>query len=194
MNKQNFLGKTVFAAILMALVAPAALKAQSDEIRFGVGVSLVNPIGSFGDISGLGFGGSFSAELPLSDFQAVRGRAEYNSFGKKDWTPYGSTSASAMSAIVEYVFKFGSDDTGLYVFGGFGLVNRKSTVKLDGVYGHGEWSSSKVGLVYSYGGGYNLTTNLGVEACLNHSTGKLESDYVTYPAFSWLQVAARWRF
>jgi hypothetical protein len=204
MNTQKILNKAVYAAIFIALAAPATLKAQGVvPARFGVGASIILPSGEFGDVGGIGFGASVLAEWNLNDKMGIRGRAEYNIFGEKDWYSYISVSTSAMALLGEFVYRFNSHDTGWYVFAGAGLVNRTYTItvkdfdSLLGIASGGgtKVSSSGMGLGETIGGGYNFSSNLGVDACYTNSSGAITSDYnLAYPAFSYLQVTARWRF
>jgi opacity protein-like surface antigen len=191
----------------IALAASAALYAQSGEsspkqFRFGIGASGVRPVGEFGDVGGDGFGGSLMLEWEPNSKMALRGRVEYITFGKKDyWHQYGRTSASGLAAFVDYAFRFGSNDRGLYVFGGAGLMNCAYRTEWDSRNGGGVDTQNKARMALAIGGGYNLTRNFGLDAGFNVATGMpdkdmlyLPTDTTDYPPFNWMQVAARWRF
>ena len=190
MNTQKILNKAVYAVILVALAAPAALKAQAAKpARFGAGASVINPMGEFGDVGAIGIGGSFFMEWELNDQMGIRGRAEYNIFGQKDWGTYGTMTTSGMIAMADFVYRFDSHDTGWYVFGGAGFVNRSYALDYRGL----KETTGKMGPGIAVGGGYNFTPNFGVDGCYNETLGDISANYA-YPSFTWLQVSARWRF
>jgi len=81
MRKPQLLSKIIVSGAVIALLAATALKAQDyGKYRFGVGVSVVSPVGSK-----VGFGPFLTAERNLTDRQALRGTLGYVHFsGGKD--------------------------------------------------------------------------------------------------------------
>ena len=160
----------------------------------------MKPMGSLTDSAGdIGFGASLVGEFALSDNMAIRGRGEYVAFAPKkfiiiEWT------TSGIVGMADFVYRFDSHNTGLYVFGGAGVINSKYAIEVK--LGGYKWSKTTTytGLGVSCGGGYNFTKDIGVEASYTQSIGDPESisnpSAETYnpAALSFAQVSLRLRF
>jgi opacity protein-like surface antigen len=184
-------------ALLLAGGA-SALQAQDSSMRFGAGLQLVNPMGEsadtdttgkLGDYAKMGFGLTLLGEMGLADRHALRGRAEYHSFGEKSEHGW-KNNASAITVFADYIFRFESHDTGLYAFGGLGMVN--GTIKSES-YGYSE-SESGSGLGFSAGLGYNFSRNMGAEAQYVTASGLEFGDNDYKIDFNWIQVSFKYRF
>lgn len=70
------------ALSVAALAIAGGLMAQ--DPRFSLGAELALPMGTFGDASNLGFGGSLAYEMPMGDNLGVLGQAGFLSFSGKD--------------------------------------------------------------------------------------------------------------
>jgi opacity protein-like surface antigen len=210
MKPQSVTNKAIHAAIFVALaflVGPTSLMAQSDNgspkrFRFGIGASGIRPAGEFGNLAGDGLGWSLMLEWEPNRKMALRGRAEYMAFAKKDYRgEYGSTSASAMAAFLDYVFRLGPNNRCLYLFGGAGLMSCTYMTEWTPRNGGGTDTYSKTSMALSAGGGWNVTKNFGLDFSMNIAIGApdkewlyLPTDATDYPPFNWLQMTARWRF
>jgi len=203
--------KMFYATTGLALLPFAASPAAAQEVRLGVGASLINPIGGMGDYGKSGFGASLALEFVKNDNIAIRQRVEYVALGEKKeyFAEYQRTvtSTSGWLEMTDFVYGFGDHEEGWYVFGGAGAIVCK--------YGHndefrsqpeqdvgyqGDWQPSShngssdtvIYLGISGGVGYNFYENLGVEVSITQSAIGLNKR--NYPAFSCVQASARWRF
>jgi hypothetical protein len=69
--------------VMVALIA-ASVSFASAQGRFSVGAELALPMGDFGDVSGLGIGGTVRYESAINDNLNWTGTAGYISFAEKD--------------------------------------------------------------------------------------------------------------
>lgn len=75
--------KKLFAVLFVALFAFSFANAQS-KMAVGVGGNLALPMGSFGDVSSMGFGGGAKFEYVLQSNLHLTASAQYLMFGAKD--------------------------------------------------------------------------------------------------------------
>lgn len=68
---------------MLALIA-ASVSFASAQGRFSVGPEIALPMGDFGDVSGLGIGGTVRYEAPINDNLSWMGTAGYIGFAEKD--------------------------------------------------------------------------------------------------------------
>jgi hypothetical protein len=211
MNTKLFLGRAACAGLFAALVASAPLKADGSDktipIRFGAGLSVVNPTGDFEKFSKQSFGVSFFGERELNKNRDLRGRVEYATFAEKKvtfswgyntWQAKGS--ANATVAMVDYIYRFESRNKGVYVFGGAGWV--QGTLKFDHYHYEIKDSLSGSSFGFSAGAGYNLDKNLGGE--ISYTTGgtiKTPADDEDYGGllptnlpFNFIRISFTYRF
>jgi hypothetical protein len=88
--------------VMMALIA-ASVSFASAQGRFSVGAELGLPMGDFGDISGLGIGGTVRYESAINENLNWMGTAGYISFAEKD--DYGvKVSIIPIQAGLKYYF------------------------------------------------------------------------------------------
>lgn len=95
---------------LILLVVFTNVNAQS-KMHLGVGADISLPMGSFGDVAGLGFGGSVRGELGLADNINGMATVGYLTYGGKDFGN-SSYSYSAIAILVGAKYYIGTD--GLY--------------------------------------------------------------------------------
>jgi len=211
MNTQTFLSRVICAGLFAGFLAGTPLSAAGDEFRFGAGAHIVNPDGDIKDAAKMGFGLSVFGEMGLDKNMALRGRVDYNMFGKKTESffsgGFGYSSEESMTAktvFVDYIYSANSCDQGLYVFGGLGLVSATLKAKAtftfpdpysDGGSVSGSDSDSRSGSNFGYtvGLGYNFTSNLGAEASIVRSNIKFEDGDEAFGC-NWLQVSFKYRF
>jgi len=195
------LSRVICACLFAGLVAGAALDAAparrkqsrkpTDEFRFGVGVQIVSPIGTLNTWHGVktGFGASILGEMALNNNMGLRARADYNVFGEGTYiTDTAKSKANAMTAFADFIYSFSSRDEGFYVFGGFGMVGGKIEHK----YPSRTTSFNANGLGYTFGAGYNIDKNMGLEASLVQAAGIV--DEAIFSDFNWMQVSFKYRF
>ena len=169
------------SALIAALIAAApGLAAQDMGIRYGVQVSLVNPMGGDSDIASLGFGASAIGEMPFTENYAIRGRVDYMIFGKKELLGIDSD-VSNLCVAADGIYSLSGHDTGLFGIVSLGYANTSLKVSYAGFSA----SSSTSGITLGLGFGYNMTRNLGGEVKYIKGGG----DSITF-----LQVSGTYRF
>jgi hypothetical protein len=142
----------------------------SKEGVVALGLSVAMPMGTLGNRSSSGFGGSLSCEWALKEKHGIRARLEIAKFGNKtfdgyQWSPNYPPDklegkANAAVGILDYVHRFVSHDSGFFVFIGVGYGN--ISVEPDS-----DWQGQSIsgsGTCYSAGVGFNFTKNFGIEA------------------------------
>ena len=73
-----------FLAVFFALIIFAGFSNSQSKMALGVGGNLALPMGSFGDVAKLGFGGGAKFEYELQPNINLTGSAQYLMFGAKD--------------------------------------------------------------------------------------------------------------
>ncbi|MCL1907785.1 MAG: porin family protein [Holophagaceae bacterium] len=182
--------RAISLGFFAALAVFAPLNATDSGLRFGGGVSLVNPTGGLSDVSKVGFGVSAFAELARGGGTAFRGRLEYASFSKKEWDWTLKSSANSIVVMADWIFNFNTQEEGLYAFVGGGFLNNSLKVEFLGASG----SASEFVFGLSGGGGFNFTRNFGVEVIYTRAFGKTSSTgEVAGTGFDWLQASFKFR-
>src|SRR4051812_13349024 len=89
MRTKKFAYVLLAGALVLSIVTNTAK--AGDNSRFSVGGELALPMGTFGDQSSIGFGGSLRYEMPMGDNLALMLTAGYLTFGSKaiDLGPFG---------------------------------------------------------------------------------------------------------
>src|SRR5436190_330391 len=134
MRTKKFLYVLLSGALVLSLATTANAKPKaSDNGRFSIGAELGLPMGTFGDGSNIGFGGSLRYEMPMGDNLALMGTVGYLMFGGKDVTTgvpgfLEYTTSSKMSLIPIQVgakYYFTEQQDGFYALAqiGFMLAN-----------------------------------------------------------------------
>jgi len=197
------------AIALVAMASASALKAADTPMRFGVGVQMADPGDLLAFLSKRGFGVQLFGEMDLSSKTAIRGRLDYNLFGARSQSESNpgyyeyeeKITTTATTVFVDYIYRAGSHDEGLYVFGGLGLV--KGSTKIEAkVWYEGESASDSLtkngsNFGYSVGIGVNFTRNIAVEASLTSASdvipdmGVFSGDKL---GLNWTQVSFKYRF
>jgi len=138
---------------LVLLFAFSSVNAQS-KIGFSVGPELALPMGSFGDVAGMGFGASVGGEMNLADNINGFVTVGYLTFGEKDVAGVAKWQYSGIPILVGAKYYFGKD--GFYGLAetGFHLWTITSTVTLFGASVSGDASSSEFS--YGVGAGYEV--------------------------------------
>lgn len=119
--------KKLVPVLMLVLLMTGIGLAQEGQMKLGVGVELVLPSGSFGDVAGTGFGGTANFLYQLNDQISLSGTAGYISWGGKSIDVGLGTwdySYSAIPILVggRYYFTegdarvYGSAEIGMYMF------------------------------------------------------------------------------
>ncbi len=94
--------------------------------RFSVGAELALPMGDFGDVAGMGFGGSVRYEAPINSNLSWMATAGFLTFGEKDESTVTVTSIPVLGGLKYY---FTESFTGFY--GGVEAGVAFNSVKVD---------------------------------------------------------------
>ncbi len=119
--------KKLVPVLMLVLLMTGIGLAQEGQMKLGVGLELVLPSGSFGDVAGTGFGGTANFLYQLNNQISLSGTAGYISWGGKSFeTGLGKYeySYSAIPILVggRYYFTegdarvYGSAEIGMYLF------------------------------------------------------------------------------
>jgi hypothetical protein len=165
-HASNALTKIIFAGFIAALAATSPLQAQEKyEFRFGGQLSIVNPTGYLAERANLGIGADLSFEFCFGNHFAVRQNICYVLFGDKLVPNYYylgdyelKYKTDSIGFFTDGIFRFNSQDKGLYVFSGLGLLNTPSWHKYD----YDSISDPVIGI--TVGLGYKFSRNWGIEA------------------------------
>ena len=130
--------KTLFSIALVLGLIGSASKSEAHDGRFSIGAELGIPMGDFGDVSGIGIGGTIRYEAPVSDNLGITGTAGYISFSGKDFTIAGYTVTGESSYLIPVQvgakYYFDRQQEGLYGHVMFGVhMYKTSEVSVDPV-------------------------------------------------------------
>jgi hypothetical protein len=139
-----------FFFMAVALVALTATTSMAQG-RFSVGADLALPMGDFGDVSGLGFGGSLKYEGAINDNINWTGSVGYLSFSEKDDS---GVKISMIPILAGAKYYFNTSFEGFYAGAELGLSINKAKVDL-GDFG-GEVSDSSTDFAFAPQIGYHL--------------------------------------
>jgi F-type H+-transporting ATPase subunit epsilon len=152
-NALRVVAGTADAALLAALLAAGVSTAQTQTIRWGVGVGLQVPTGEYAQQDKLGWvAGGGGTYWPKSGKLGVRGDASYGRTAHD--TSAGSTKIAGGMASLVYAPGSGTASVRPYVMGGLGFYYVDVRV-----HGFGSASESKVG--FALGAGVMLTRGPG---------------------------------
>ncbi len=149
--------KKIFSILFVVVFAFSFANAQS-KMSLGVGGNLALPMGSFGDVSSMGFGGGAKFEYAFSDNIVSTVSVQYLMFGAKD--DRTGVSWSIIPVIVGAKYYFGSS---FYTMAESGMNFWTSKVKIPEVRIGGmviipeqEESISDSDFGFAFGAGYEL--------------------------------------
>ncbi|MFZ4414263.1 MAG: outer membrane beta-barrel protein [Bacteroidales bacterium] len=108
--------------IVLAIVLIAGFTSTSNaQISIGAKAGIALPMGTFGDVYGLGFGGSAIGEYALNENMAVGLNIGYYTFSGKDLPAGYSSTFSVIPIIVDYKYFFQTEGFMPYVGAGLGM-------------------------------------------------------------------------
>ncbi|MFA7287560.1 MAG: hypothetical protein WC055_01640 [Melioribacteraceae bacterium] len=147
----------LFAAVV--LFAGLNLNAQS-KLAFNAGANLGLPMGSFGDVAGIGFGASVGAEMPVADKITGTASVGYMMFAEKELGGAGLSIKSSFSAIpilvgAKYALAnnfYGAAEVGFHLFSS----TVKSEMTLFGTTTSAEATANTTDFTIGVGGGYTF--------------------------------------
>jgi len=190
MSIKSSLAIAVLALLPFAATPADAQDAKTPRFRFGIGASLINPIGELGDYGKQGFGASLAIQFTLYRKMAIQARLEYFAFGQRaeEWNlqfrysptyKVSTTSTNGMMGMMDLVYSFGSLNRGLYIFCGGGFISSEIayTGEWDSELGQNSGPAPKntapkttaLHIGWSGGSGYNFTKNIGVEVSITYA-------------------------
>jgi hypothetical protein len=150
------------APIALLLACGAALSAQSaPKAQFGIAATLVNPMGETADIAGMGFGVGLFYETPFGQRLAVRGTAEYTTFGAYELGTV-EFQLNQIGVVADALFHFDAKRS-FYGLAGAGFYSKS----LDATSSTGAALASyeiDSGVSFGVGAGWKFHESFGVEA------------------------------
>ncbi|HEY6906956.1 MAG TPA: outer membrane beta-barrel protein [Ignavibacteriaceae bacterium] len=160
--------KKLFSIVVLLVFAFSMNSTMAQGKNYlGIGANLALPLGTFGDVAGVGFGGTVSFEMEFTPNITGIASAGYLSFGGKDFTsPYYSYSWGysdiPIMAGVKYYFTpstpfYGIAQIGFQIFDGHYKIT--STVPgYENFYSGSAGSSTEFG--FAIGAGYEIPVGL----------------------------------
>lgn len=174
-------------ALLFVLMLIGFTSNSNAQISLGVGGGIGLPMGNFGDVAEMGFGGLVRGEYPMSDDMNLTFTTGYLMFGGKELGVPGASVKSSWSAIpllagAKYFF-----GDGLYGMAEVGLNMLTVKVEMDllGSKFESDASESKIG--YSAGVGYELPLGDAMKLDLGVKYQALASDATFIGIFALLK-------
>jgi opacity protein-like surface antigen len=156
--------KLMTLALLISLFAMPAFALDFTAKQFYVQGVVALPMGTFGDIANLGFGGGVGILVPHNDMLSFGLEASYLTYSTEDQTVLGVTPDVSMSMIpVLALVHYNMTDSPLYLLGGIGLAFGHSKVEYNGFSASDNSSDFDIAL----GAGYEATPNLFFEGRIN---------------------------
>jgi opacity protein-like surface antigen len=169
----------IFVAIaLLSLAGGCAAYAQ--QMSLGINGEVALPMGTFGDVSGVGFGGTALFGYQIDPNITLTGRVGYLSFSEKE---DGFPTYSVMPILVggRYYFMPEGEDMRMYGAAELGLYNvawKWSFMGMDF-----DDSEMKFGFAPAVGAQFKVGDNMNLDAHLNYSYISTEGD-----AINWLGI------
>ena len=147
--------KKVLVLCLVALFMVGLSNAQTNKLKFGAGVYIGLPLGSFGDVTSIGFGGIVQAEMDLAPQIVGTATAGYLSFSGKSVNGFKLGSWSVVPILVggKYFFTpmiYGAVQIGL----NFVSYSNTYTSPFTGTTYSASVSSTEFG--FNFGVGYEM--------------------------------------
>jgi len=143
--------KTVKLLVIACVATCIAMSANAQNGRLSIGAELGLPMGDFGDLANMGFGGTLRYEYPMGDNVGLTVTAGYLTFSGKEFEILPGTSLKystnmiPVQAGVKYYFT--DQQEGLYGMAEIGIHNSKADV---------EGAESTTDLSYAPEVGYHL--------------------------------------
>jgi len=172
------------AVALLTLVGGCAAYAQ--QMSLGINGEIAMPLGTFKDISDMGFGGTALFGYQIDPNITLTGRAGYLSFSGKDFD-LGSMKVKTSYGIIpilvggRYYFMpdgdtrvYGAAEVGLY------MLSAKATVTYLGYDVSATTSSSKFGFAPAIGAQFKVGDKMNLDAHVNYSYIAAEGDALSY--------------
>lgn len=167
--------KLLLLTAVVGLFAFTSVNAQTKTPRLGIGAEFGFPMGTFGDVFNLGYGGSLQYQHPVAPSLLVTGSAGYTVFKAKDDFGGGTVGAIPIKAGARYYFgetffaagELGASistetggKTGFVYAPGIGVdfpVSDKGSIELGGRYEGWSYSGGTNGFI-----GLRLAYNFGI--------------------------------
>jgi hypothetical protein len=149
--------KKLLSVLFIVLFAFTFVNAQS-KMAVGVGGNLALPMGTFGDVAGMGFGGGAQFEYSFAPNIAGTVSASYLMFGEKELSGFGKYSYSIIPIHAGAKYYFGSIYTSAEV--GMNMISLKIDIPARTLFGvtipgtSSSTSTSEFG--FAVGAGYVL--------------------------------------
>jgi hypothetical protein len=197
MHANTALTRIICVGFIAALAATSPLQAQKFKFRFGGQLSVVNPTGYLAERANLGIGADLSFEFCFGSHFAVRQNICYVLFGDKSVPEHYyfgdyelKYKTDSIGFFIDGIFRFNSQDKGLYAFSGLGLLNSPSWRRS---YYPDSISEPVIGITAGFG--YKFNRNWGIEAkyvkCGSYAVAEDAYPYPDPPP-SWPSADSSW--
>jgi hypothetical protein len=155
--------KLLTLTLLVSLFAMPAMALDFAAKQFYVQGVVALPMGNFGDVANLGFGGGVGMLVPHNDMMSFGVEASYLTYATED-VPGADVSFSMIPIL--FLMHYNLTDSPLYLLGGLGVAIGSSSVDFTAsdLYDVDD-SSSDFDL--ALGAGYDATPNLCFEGRIN---------------------------
>jgi opacity protein-like surface antigen len=151
----------------------------NSQIKVGVSGGIAMPMGDFGDLCKMGFGGGVTGKYMLNETMAVGASIGYQMFGPKEELPSGYDFKLAIMPIVgNFTYYFGTEGFKPYAGIDAGFFMAKTTIKIAGV--EGSESSSDMGFAPTVGFEYGLSDKLALDVNAKYNYIMTEGTATTY--------------
>lgn len=154
--------KLLTLTLLLSLFAMPAMALDFTAKQFHVQGIVSMPMGDFGDIASLGFGGGVGMIVPHNDMLSFGLEASYLTYSTEEVA--GADVSFSMIPVVALVH-YNMTDSPLYLLGGLGIAFGSSSIEYDNS-AIGDFDDSSSDLALALGAGYNATPNMFFEGRL----------------------------
>jgi len=167
--------KTIFFAVLVALLFTTGLTNAQSKMKLGVGGFVGVPMGTFGDITSMGFGGAVQGEYEMGDKLVGTFTTGYLIFSGKDVSGLKMGDWSIIPLLVGGKYFFANNLYGAAKVG-LNMVSYTSPeIKLGTIVIFPETKVSETKFGYAIGAGYDMGT---LDLSINYGTFATDASYM----------------
>ena len=156
---------------LLLVLALTVLSATAAFAQFSVGAEVGLPMGTFGDVAGIGIGGSLRYDKAINDNMSWGVSAGYLSFGGKELFPGISTGSSSLIPITGGIkYNFAGADGGFYGGVDLGIWMTSVSVSIPG-FGSVTATGSEFGFAPGLGyraGAFDVAARFNIVSSANY--------------------------
>lgn len=155
--------KLLTLTVLISLFAMPAMALDFAAKQFYIQGVVSLPMGDFGDVANLGYGGGVGMLVPHNDMLTFGAEASYLMYSTED-VAGADVSASMVPVLV--LVHYNMTDSPLYLLGGLGLAFSSVSIDFDASDTY-DFDDSSSDFALALGAGYEATPNMVFEARIN---------------------------